>query len=359
MEPAFAGQCHVSCIAPLALWRLRAKACVPGFRCEDFSVVTRRDRGSLAPDDSNLSKNNFARGCTAVHVIACMQRRTSKPALRKPVRGFAVRTVLCTDRNEKTMNATREFVRGIFRLWLGPAEGVWPSAPYDRSRNNATAKRTRTRTCPEIISPEVARSCMQLHATAYNHVRRYRNMCEVLPSAQRCGHGPKMKKKHQPTVVAESRQKLFRDDWPRLREHGVRCSVTDTATLPELKRLVENQNYTISTPFSAPLKHELTNYQPLTTSASSPRCNSQLEGRLREPNWGQAPPGCPKLYRFFTSFRRGQAPRSPIACRLHSARAEALSTVVSTFTGPLPILEGRTRRAGSSSVIRHLVTLKS
>jgi hypothetical protein len=136
-------------------------------------------------------KKHFETVATLGAPVRLFQIGLSSRSSKKHVRCFAARTPSVVARNEDVMNVTRDrFVRGIFRLWhfrnsgccersspqvkaagrgtsQHAAERVWPSAPYDRSRNNATAKKTRTRTCPEIIPPVVARRCMQLRARAY------------------------------------------------------------------------------------------------------------------------------------------------------------------------------------------------
>jgi hypothetical protein len=86
---------------------------------------------------------------------------------------------------------------------------------------------------------------------------------------------------------------------------------------------VGNQNCTVSAPFFSLPKHELTDSQPLTTSASSPRCNSM--DRLDD--WRVAipsPSGCGDDW-----SAEGRRERNARTCRpqgrAHGQRASPLS----------------------------------
>ena len=157
-------------------------------------------------------------------------------------------------------------------------------------------------------------------------------MCEVLPSAQLFARTEMMN--CDTSFYPRFLQGIFGCGETRSREYGLQRPMTDlsvrgagrersspevkaeglargqrasqTATKPQSKGPAGNQNYTVFTPFLH-LLSGAKNMNPLISNHLQllPRQPVQvpaLEGRAPRAQCVQAPPGCPKLSRFFPDF---------------------------------------------------------
>jgi len=154
---------------------------------KELSLARLRNRNpNLTHPPFTSRGEKLSTGILSAHVGSCRDQRRQDPT-------FPITSIIAPYISPMSQSSHKAAIdwcsmRGIFRLWLDAAEGVWPPAPYDRSRNNATHKKTRTRICQKIFLHAGACQCMQMHALACIHRWRPKNTCEVLPSALRVRH---------------------------------------------------------------------------------------------------------------------------------------------------------------------------